>query len=98
MIISQIIKKIINFLFYRNFGIKNYPREFRYIIKYCKKKILQSQNFKIEKNLLNQDCTVLLASKKIKLNTINHEIQFNDKEDEGYLHRWSWSLNQKKIK
>ena len=98
MIFFKITKKIINFLFFKGYGVKNYPKEFKYIIGYCKKKLSENQNFKIYKNLNQQKQIVKLASKKIKLNINNFDFNFSDNEDKGYLHRWSWFLNQKNNK
>ena len=92
--IKKLTNKIINYAFYRNYGPKNYPKKFRYIIKFCDQNI-KNQKTIIKKSLYNDKKIIKLASKKLKINIkkLNNNLNFPDSEDQGYIHRWSWALN-----
>ena len=92
--LKKVVNKIINYSYNRKYGIKNYPKEFKYIIAHCKKnKDNLDQNFK--KSVFSKKENIKLASKYIKKNSQNFwkNLKFIDNEDTGYFHRWSWALN-----
>ena len=92
--IKKAVNRIIDYLYNRNYGPHNYPKEFKYIVKHSKES-KTNLNKKLNKSSYSKKENIKLASKYIKLNakTFWKKLKFSDNEDEGYMHRWSWALN-----